>query len=172
VEGNSAARQVTQGRSALVSAGAATKLLAYDGHPSRIYVRTDPNRVQEVANLLAATANPFQVNASLPSDTLTAQVAVKQSAGALFLGLRAIALLVGAIGITNVIGGHVRLDGLLAEGQVPGDLPVGTAPGQPCQNLPFPPGQDRQRIGGVPTRNAVGHAPGLGRRFGFVRGIW
>jgi len=93
-------------RSALVSADAATKLLGYDGHPSRIYVRTDPDRVQEVANLLAPTANPdnpFQVKASLPSDALTAQVAVKQSAGALFLGLGAIALLVGAIGIANVM---------------------------------------------------------------------
>ncbi|HXA62822.1 MAG TPA: ABC transporter permease [Streptosporangiaceae bacterium] len=93
-------------RSALVSAGAATKLLGYDGHPSRIYVRTDPDRVRDVSSLLAATANPanpFQVNASLPSDTLTAQVAVKQSAGALFLGLGAIALLVGAIGIANVM---------------------------------------------------------------------
>jgi putative ABC transport system permease protein len=93
-------------RSALVSAGVAAKLLGYNGHPSRIYVRTDPDRVREVASLLASTANPAnpsQVKASLPSDALTAQVAVKQSAGALFLGLGAIALLVGAIGIANVM---------------------------------------------------------------------
>jgi putative ABC transport system permease protein len=40
---------------------------------------------------------------SRPSDALTAQLAVKQSGNALFLGLGAIALLVGAIGIANVM---------------------------------------------------------------------
>ncbi|MEV4014380.1 ABC transporter permease [Nonomuraea angiospora] len=93
-------------RSALVSFAAAKELLDYDGAPSRIYVRTDPDQVTQVAGLLANTANPanpFQVKASRPSDALTAQIAVKQSTGALFLGLGAIALLVGAIGIANVM---------------------------------------------------------------------
>jgi putative ABC transport system permease protein len=92
--------------SALVSFAAATSLLGYDGHPGRIYLRADPDHVPEVADLLSATANPQQpdqVTVSRPSDALTAQLAVKQSGNALFLGLGAIALLVGAIGIANVM---------------------------------------------------------------------
>ncbi|GAA4504492.1 ABC transporter permease [Actinoallomurus oryzae] len=93
-------------RSALVSFAAAARLLGYDGHPSRIYVRTDPEHVPEVAGLLAATADPaqpYQVNVSRPSDALTARLAVKQADNSLFLGLGGIALLVGAIGIANVM---------------------------------------------------------------------
>jgi putative ABC transport system permease protein len=93
-------------RSALVSFAAAKQLLGHTGSPSRIYVRTDPEQVTQVADLLAATANPaepFAVKTSRPSDALTAQVAVKEASGALFLGLGAVALLVGAIGIANVM---------------------------------------------------------------------
>ena len=93
-------------RSALVSFASATGLLGYDGHPSRIYLRTDPDHVPDVFQLLAATANPddpSRVGVSRPSDALTAQLAVKQSGGTLILGLGAIALLVGAIGIANVM---------------------------------------------------------------------
>jgi putative ABC transport system permease protein len=93
-------------RSAIVSFGAAKTLLGYAGSPSRIYVRADSDHVPEVAALLAATANPsapYSVTVSRPSDALTAQLAVKQSGNSLFLGLGAIALLVGAIGIANVM---------------------------------------------------------------------
>jgi len=93
-------------RSAIVSFGAAKSLLGYTGSPSRIYVRTDPDHVPDVAALLAATANPatpYSVRVSRPSDVLTAQLAVKQASNSLFLGLGAIALLVGAIGIANVM---------------------------------------------------------------------
>jgi putative ABC transport system permease protein len=93
-------------RSALVSFPTAARLFAYDGRPSRIYVRTDPDHVAEVAKLLAATANPAgpdRVRVSRPSDALVAQLAVKQAGSSLFLGLGAIALLVGAIGIANVM---------------------------------------------------------------------
>jgi ABC-type lipoprotein release transport system permease subunit len=93
-------------RSALVSFGAATRLLDYDGHPSRVYVRAHRDRVADVVDLLAATASPVdpaRVTVSRPSDALTAQLAVKESGGTLILGLGAIALLVGAIGIANVM---------------------------------------------------------------------
>jgi putative ABC transport system permease protein len=93
-------------RSAIVSFGAAKSLLGYAGSPSRIYVRTDPDHVPDVAALLAATSNPaapYSVRVSRPSDALTAQLAVKQASNSLFLGLGAIALLVGAIGIANVM---------------------------------------------------------------------
>jgi putative ABC transport system permease protein len=93
-------------RSALVSFASASRLLGYDGHPSRVYLRAEPDHVPEVADLLAAAANPpapEHVDVSRPSDALTAQLAVKRSGNALFLGLGAIALLVGAIGIANVM---------------------------------------------------------------------
>lgn len=93
-------------RSALVSFPAAEALLGYDGHPSRIYLRARQDHVQDAVDLLASAANPEspnEVTVSRPSDALTAQLAVKKSGQALFLGLGAIALLVGAIGIANVM---------------------------------------------------------------------
>jgi putative ABC transport system permease protein len=93
-------------RSALVGFPVARRLLGYDGHPSRIYVRAEQDRVEAVAGLLAPSANsadPDEVTVNRPSDALTARVAVAQSGSALFLGLGAIALLVGGIGIANVM---------------------------------------------------------------------
>jgi putative ABC transport system permease protein len=92
--------------SALVGPAIAEQLLGYDGHPSRIYVRAATNRVVQVAGLLAPTANPEapdEVSVSRPSDALAARVAVAGSSTALFLGLGAVALLVGAIGIANLM---------------------------------------------------------------------
>jgi putative ABC transport system permease protein len=92
--------------SALVGFPVAQRLLGYDGHPSRLYVRADERRVIQVADLLAATAdpeNPEQVDVGRPSDALTARAAVAGSATSLLLGLGAIALLVGGIGIANVM---------------------------------------------------------------------
>jgi len=93
-------------RAALVGFPVATALLGYDGHPSRIYVRAVPDLVTAVANRLGMTAdpaNPQQVDVSRPSDALTARLAVQRSGVALFLGLGAIGLLVGGIGIANVM---------------------------------------------------------------------
>ncbi len=45
-------------RSALVGFPVAAALLGYDGHPSRIYVRTDVDATAQVAALLGPTANP------------------------------------------------------------------------------------------------------------------
>lgn len=93
-------------RSALVSFAVATRLLGYDGHPSRVYLRADPDHVPEVYQVLAGSANPVNPSAvavSRPSDALTAQLAVKDASGSLILGLGAIALLVGIIGIANIM---------------------------------------------------------------------
>jgi putative ABC transport system permease protein len=93
-------------RSALVGFPVSQRMLGYDGHPSRLYVRADDRRVVDVSNVLAATANPAdpeQVDVSRPSDALTARVAVARSSASLLLGLGAIALLVGGIGIANVM---------------------------------------------------------------------
>jgi len=93
-------------RSALVSFPVAGRLLGYDGHPSRIYLRADPDHVPEVYDVLGGTANPAspaEVAVSRPSDALTAQLAVKDASASLILGLGAIALLVGIIGIANIM---------------------------------------------------------------------
>jgi putative ABC transport system permease protein len=93
-------------RSALVGFPVAARLFAYQGHPSRVYLRTTPEQTTRVAGLLAATADPQhpeQVQASRPSDALTARVAAKAATTGLFLGLGAVALLVGGIGIANVM---------------------------------------------------------------------
>ena len=93
-------------RSALVGFPVAARLLGYQGHPSRIYVRTATEQTSAVAALLAATADPQhpeQVQASRPSDALTARVAAKSATTGLFLGLGAVALLVGGLGIANVM---------------------------------------------------------------------
>ncbi|WP_229691092.1 ABC transporter permease [Sphaerisporangium melleum] len=65
-------------RSALVGFPVAERLLGYDGHPSRLYVRTAQDQVDLVAGLLARTTNPAapeRVEVSRPSDALTARVA-------------------------------------------------------------------------------------------------
>src|SRR5215813_4849164 len=93
-------------RSALIGFGAAAALFGYDGHPSRIYVRAAQAQVPTVAGLLAPAANPASpqdVSVSRPSDALVARLAVQQSGEALFLGLGAVALLVGGVGIANVM---------------------------------------------------------------------
>jgi putative ABC transport system permease protein len=93
----------------LTSFPAAGKYLGFDGHPSKIYVRTvedDQAVTTRVDNLLAAQANPenpSQVDVSQPSDVLTAQADAKGALDTLFLGLGAVALLVGAIGVANIM---------------------------------------------------------------------
>jgi putative ABC transport system permease protein len=93
----------------LVGFPAAEKYLHFDGHPSEIYVRTTPDDqavTTSVDSLLAAQAspeNPGQVNVSRPSTALAAQADVKGAYNTLFLGLGAVALLVGAIGVANIM---------------------------------------------------------------------
>ncbi len=74
--------------------------------PSEIYVRTGQANVERVAGLLAATANPREpsgVSVNRPSDLLEARAAAKGQFTTLLLGLGAVALLVGAIGIANIM---------------------------------------------------------------------
>ena len=92
--------------SVLVGYPAAEKYLSFDGHPSTIYLRAETDRVNAVDDLLAATANPespSEVNASQPSDALVAQADAKSALNGLFLGLGAVALLVGAVGVANIM---------------------------------------------------------------------
>ncbi len=84
----------------------AEKLFRTQPSASEIYVRADVNQVTQVSNLLAATAdpqNPDGVQVSRPSDALEARAAAKGQFTTLLLGLGAVALLVGAIGIANIM---------------------------------------------------------------------
>ena len=92
--------------SVLVGFPAAVHYLGFDGHPSTIYVRAQTSHVNAVDNLLAATANPqdpSQVNVSQPSAALVAQADAQGAFDGLFLGLGAVALLVGAVGVANIM---------------------------------------------------------------------
>jgi putative ABC transport system permease protein len=93
-------------RSVLIGFPAAADMFAHDGHPTRIYVRADTQRVPAVAAELARAANPAEPQAvmtSRPSDALTARLAVANAGTGLFLGLGAVAVLVGGIGIANIL---------------------------------------------------------------------
>jgi putative ABC transport system permease protein len=93
----------------LVGFPGAEHYLGLDGHPSEIYVRTTPDnagvttRVDSLLGYQAWPQNPGQVDVSQPSAALTAQADVKGALDALFLGLGAVALLIGAIGVANIM---------------------------------------------------------------------
>jgi putative ABC transport system permease protein len=92
--------------SVLVGFAAAEKYLGFDGHPSTIYVRAATDRVSAVQSVLAATANPEapnEVTVSRPSDALVARAKAKSALNGLFLGLGAVSLLVGAVGVANIM---------------------------------------------------------------------
>jgi putative ABC transport system permease protein len=92
--------------SVLVGYDAAERYLGFDGHPSTIYLRAETDRVTAVQKLLAPQANPenpAQVGVSLPSAALVAQAEAKSALSVLFLGLGAVALLVGAVGVANIM---------------------------------------------------------------------
>ena len=92
--------------SVLVGFPAAEKYLGLDGHPSIIYVRSQTDETAAVQNVLAATANPQspnEVDVSQPSAALVAQADAQSAVNGLFLGLGAVALLVGAVGVANIM---------------------------------------------------------------------
>jgi putative ABC transport system permease protein len=91
---------------ALIGWQAGQRYLGFDGHITTVYTRTDPDAVEAVRGLLARTANPArpnEVNVSRPSDALAAQAAANTTFTGLLLGLGAVALLVGGIGVANTM---------------------------------------------------------------------
>jgi putative ABC transport system permease protein len=101
--------------SALIGYPAAQKYLGYlsivhgekkTGPPSTIYVRAATGHEAAVQALLAQTANPEAPNeaaVSQPSDVLTARAAAAGAFNSLFLGLGVVALIVGAVGVANIM---------------------------------------------------------------------
>ena len=90
----------------LVGFRAASRYLGFDGHPSTVYVRAATDQVEAVRSVLAATANlesPSEVTISRPPDVLVARAKAKSALNGLFLGLGAVSLLVGAVGVANIM---------------------------------------------------------------------
>jgi putative ABC transport system permease protein len=101
--------------SALVGYPAAERYLGYAtidqgravaGPPTTVFVRARTDKVESVQGVLAQTANPESpndVDVSQPSDALTARAAAKGAFNSLFLGLGLVALIVGAVGVANIM---------------------------------------------------------------------
>jgi len=93
-------------RSVLMGYGAAAAYLREERSATTVYIRAAPAAVGRVRERLAATASPEspeEVRVSRPSDALAARAAAESAFTGLFLGLGAVALLVGAIGIANTM---------------------------------------------------------------------
>ena len=101
--------------SASIGYPAAQKYLGYlsivhgekkTGPPSTIYIRAATGHEAAVQALLAQTANPeapYEAAVSQPSDVLTARAAAAGAFNSLFLGLGVVALIVGAVGVANIM---------------------------------------------------------------------
>ncbi|WP_394935896.1 ABC transporter permease [uncultured Ilumatobacter sp.] len=93
-------------RSAIMGQQAAEVFYGTDPAPTTIFVRVEDGAIDTTRDLIPATAdaeNPEEVSVSRPSDALEAQAAADDALTTLFLGLGAVALLVGGIGIANVM---------------------------------------------------------------------
>ena len=90
----------------LVGFPAAERYLGFDGHATTIYVRSVTSQTSAVQAVLAPTANPEapnEVDVSQPSAALTARADAQGALNSLFLGLGAVSLLVGAVGVANIM---------------------------------------------------------------------
>ena len=93
-------------RAVFIGKDAAASLFENELNPSSIFLRTDPDQLDAVRGVISSTADPEspdEVSISRPTDVLEAQDAADSAFTSLFLGLGAVALLVGGIGIANVM---------------------------------------------------------------------
>jgi putative ABC transport system permease protein len=93
-------------RAALVSWPTAERELHFDGRPTVVYVRSREAAVEAVRAVLPDTVLPHapsMVRVTRPSDALAAKRVTETTFNALFLGLAAVALLVGGIGVANTM---------------------------------------------------------------------
>ncbi|MER5969692.1 ABC transporter permease [Streptomyces sp. NPDC002055] len=93
-------------RVALVGYPAAERYLGFDGHPTTIFERSSDDSVEDVQGVLARSVDPGHpgsVSVSRPSDALAAKATTDEGLTALMLGLGAVALLVGGVGVANTM---------------------------------------------------------------------
>ena len=91
---------------AIIGYPVAAELFGTTRSPSTLYVRTVPDQVEAVRAVLARSVDPespSEVDVSRPSDALEARAATDEALRNLLLGLGAVALVVGGVGITNVM---------------------------------------------------------------------
>lgn len=93
-------------RAVLIGNVAAARFLGAEIHPTSILLRALPDQVEGVRGILPRTVNPTdpnEVSVSRPSDALEARAQVDENLQNLLLGLGAVALVVGGVGIANVM---------------------------------------------------------------------
>jgi len=93
-------------RSALLGWEAAKRVLDFDGRPTRIYERSTDAKVDRVHALIPRAVDPetpHNVSVSDPSAGLQAKAATEGAFNGLLLGLGAVALLVGGVGVANTM---------------------------------------------------------------------
>jgi putative ABC transport system permease protein len=91
---------------ALIGWSSAQDYASFDGHPTTLYCRSTESQVEAVRSVLPASVNPvnpYEVKVSRPSDALAAQRAADRALDGLLLGLGAVALVVGGVGIANTM---------------------------------------------------------------------
>src|SRR5215469_16074115 len=92
--------------SALIGFPVAQAVFGYNSGPTEIYLRSYPSQVTAVQSVVAATADPAQpdaVQVSRPSELLMARAAAQSTFRLLVLGLGAVAVAIGAVGVANVM---------------------------------------------------------------------
>ena len=93
-------------RAVMIGVGAAERFLEAEVIPTRVYLRVEPEYVEDVRAVLGRTANPAapnEVEVSRPSDALEARARVDEGLQRLLIGLGAVALVVGGVGVANVM---------------------------------------------------------------------
>ncbi|GGV80695.1 ABC transporter permease [Streptomyces gelaticus] len=93
-------------RVAMVGFPAAERYFGFDGHPTTVFERSTDASVADVRAVLARTISPgneMGIKVSRPSDALAAKAATDEGLTTLMLGLGAVALLVGGVGVANTM---------------------------------------------------------------------
>ncbi|GLF99433.1 ABC transporter permease [Streptomyces yaizuensis] len=96
----------TLDRVAMIGFPAAEKYFGSDGRPTTVFERSPDATVEDVRAVLARTVSPgaeHSVKVSRPSDALAAKAATDKGLTTLMLGLGAVALLVGGVGVANTM---------------------------------------------------------------------
>lgn len=93
-------------RVAMVGFPAAERYFGFDGHPTTLFERSTDASVTDVRAVLARSISPGDeagIKISRPSDALAAKAATGEGLTTLMLGLGAVALLVGGVGVANTM---------------------------------------------------------------------